>query len=103
MKTKKVYVTNLNIITNKKFLGDLGSPRVEFDSKQLSFVLVKKYRHTFKNLKTNERYYAIPGIFSEVGDHFVSGDTVVSFNEFSSNNEKRLSKKKIISIYDSKK
>ena len=77
--------------------------RTDIESEKLKVVLVKKNPFKYVDLKTSEKYNLRVSCYSNVGDKFVTPENKISFNEFSNNNHRLLSKKKVLKIYNSMK
>ena len=103
MKTKKIYIMNLNAISKKRCCVTSDIVRTDIESEKLKVVLVKKNPFKYVDLKTGEKYNLRVSCYSNVGDKFVTPENKISFNEFSNNNHRFLSKKKVLKIYNSMK
>ena len=101
MKTKKIYVMNLNVVSKKRCYITGDTMRADIETKSLKKVLVKKNIFRYIDLKTNEKYSSRVSCYSDIGDKFLMPENKISFNELSDNSQKHLSKKKVLSIFNS--
>ena len=100
MKTKKIYIMNLNVVSKKRccVIGDLM--RADIEAESLKMVLVKKNAFKCIDLNTKEKYNFRLSCYSQVGDKFVTPESKISFNELSNNRQRYLTKKKVLKIYN---
>ena len=100
MNTNDIFISKLSIVSK---VEDNASHFCALEFKNIRYVLVRinNYKHICKDLITDETY-----LFNELGGYSVGNiclnpNYIRSFNSVVGNKKKHVSKKKIISMYNS--
>ena len=100
MKTKKIYIANLGVISCKEFV-EPGENLLYLDVIKKG-ALVKKslFGKKYIDLEDNKKY--VEYVSANLGKEFIVPGTIKSFKEVVDNDKKHLSKNKILSLYRGK-